>query len=220
MKFKYLILFFFISCNSYDKSNLHKFYSVYNYEDGSINVNKFDSLWDKINEYPKKYIEYLISFRYDSTRIGLNGKRITLYYNGISYYHSYGYHHNNSICAAYLICAIYYNNYAFASDKILYNNEAIIYNQDKGRYYKYDISKDYIKNIKKSITSSKEEQELAWKLIIDWWKENKHKSIEEIRKGERPFGNSSLYWIGEEGGKVNKNFPHKFVPCYDKSEKP
>lgn len=219
---KYFLLAFilFSGCKDKHVENLYKIgYCKPDKIKGQINTDKLDSVWKQINKHPKKSIEYLISLKSDYTTHYKPEGRLTYFSNSVSYYQNYGYRNNNSDCAAYLICAIYYNNYLFASDKILYDSKNVIYHPHRKKYFKYDVSTYSLENYKKSFVSSEEELELAWKLIINWWEENKDKSISTIRRGKRPFGDNSLYWIGEKNGKVNKNFKQGFEP-YERKENP
>ncbi len=184
-------------------------------------THRTDSVWTIINQNPKACIEYLMTFKghrevtYEYSpkkygRIGFSDDRITYVHNGDI---------RNNTGALHLICAIYYNNYFFSSDRLLYNNDSVCLDEFH-QYYKTNHPFATIRQ-SWSFTSTNTDDEIrqAWQLVELWWAKNKNKSIGEIRAGERPFGNSKLYWYGEIGGKVNKNFTHKFVPYYDKSEK-
>lgn len=184
-----------------------------------VNTHRTDSIWALINKNPKECIEYLMTFKGHKEpiteyakgkygRIGFSDRRIS--YLTVC-------EMRNDVGALHLICAIYYNNYFFSSDRILYFSNKVIYDTHYNEYHKYPNDGDIVNLINNYKNSALEINE-AWQLVELWWSKNKDKSIEEIRKGERPFGKSDLYWYGEAGGKANKNFPHKFIPCYDKTQ--
>ena len=224
-----LIISMFTFCNKQADDYKYIVFELANNKPKAItfckaNTYRTDSIWAIINKNPKTCIDYLMTFKGHKEvtteyspkkygRIGFSDDRITYIHNRDI---------RNDVGALHLICAIYYDNYFFSSDRLMYSTGVVKYNIEIKRYIKMEdtIESFNFFNTINNNANKYEEINTAWQLVEIWWAKNKNKSIEAIRAGERPFGSSSLYWIGEEGGKVNKNFPHKFVPCYDKSEKP
>jgi hypothetical protein len=222
----FIIFLIFTSCKQREEFIVFELNKNRPYPIGSckFDTHKTDSVWALINKYPKECIEYLMTFKGQKEsaieyKKGIFGS-IGFCYNRTSYFRVN--EKRNDVGSLHLICAIFYNNYFFSSDRVLYYNSKVVYDKEEMKFFKYKNKNlksyesylNYRNNRNNSIEINK-----AWQLIEEWWANNKHKSIEEIRKGERPFSNSDLYWYGEQGGKVNKNFPHKYA-CYDRRELP
>jgi hypothetical protein len=115
----------------------------------------------------------------------------------------------NEVSALYLINSIYYNNYYFASNKIIYDTNNV---QFDTLLEKLIIGKRtfLIDNVGLGFDNLKTNNYVisqAWKQVEKWCSENKGSSMEELRKNKvRPLAKTSLYWIGEEGGKINVDY--------------
>jgi hypothetical protein len=193
----------------------------------------FNSHFESVCLNGMNLIEYLLTYENDfSTKkdIVIKGERkqtcLCFTDNRISYYvKTMVPITNNSICALYLISAIYYNNYYFASDIVLYDNDKIKYDTTRDKYYKYyvgnsDYTENYFDSLNMNYQTQQHDLERAWKAVNEWYKRNKNHSLEEIRKHkDRPLHNTSLYWYGEDGGKANENYPHTFDKYYCRTVK-
>lgn len=210
------------------KFNCEKLESLWNLKNGHIDISKFDSTWNSLKKHDWVLIEYLLSFENDSTTEVACLNDSLLFHFGplfikISYLGSY-YIPTNEVGALYLICALYEDNYFFASDKILYDNNEAVFDCSLGGYVKYfhpNSDPDYFLNNPSenkffdNFLTEKKHLNQAWELTKNWYILNKGTPLKDLKEqGNRPFGNSMLYWFGEEGGKINNEFPHKLTKGY------
>lgn len=165
------------------------------------NMDSFYIEWNRLYIDKDNVIKFIIYKYSDCTSIGtwIWKNRDTVYKNTNSITNI----PNLRTCALYLVNSLYYNNYFFAKDRIVYDNSKL-YVDSIGVYkkthptnlsYKNNINNYYMYIDKMYL--NKYELDSLWIMTNKWYNNG--------MKG-RPFKGSSFYWVGEPGGQLSKEY--------------
>lgn len=186
-----------LSCQNLPK-NTHKYEEISNCIDSmSIHLMNHDSLrfsakWNELIAYDTLAIDYLINccrkntynenkmFWYDmKTRKGF-----ARFYEG----------KKNRIDYLYLISALYYRDYFFACDRVIYDIE-LAKKMNESALEGLKLPVDHWDNDTELIDS-------ALQIIIEWRKINSGNTLFNYKS--RPFIDSELYWLCEDSTRFNR----------------
>jgi hypothetical protein len=151
----------------------------YSFERG--NRQNIEIYWDLVIKNKDSALNYLETFRGKKNNsqwywIDLKSSRFVVrHYSTVS----------EEVAALFLTCAIYYNDISFAHSRILYDNAVLNLNAKSAA--------DAINNYRKAKESVN--IDTLWNLV-DAWKKNHCVG--------RPFGNSNVFWVCENGGKITR----------------
>ena len=219
---QFLILFALIlllGCEK--KSNL---YLIKNIEKPQFNkitkqyeLESFDNYWKIFSRHEYELSKELLRYKGDTKFKDSIFTRKYSYYLGGMNGKSHLIVETNEIEALYFISALYYNNYYFASDKILYSLDSIPFNCTKiyDPFLCLILDNTYAHESKDSrytiLTSS------AWNSVEKWLNEVDKNGLDKMRELKiSPLSYANLKWIGEEGGFMNCNYPGRFCKNYER----
>ena len=153
----------------------------------TLNRDEVNKIWNNILIQKNAIIEYLYTFQNKNESSNWYWIDLKSSRLAVREYHI----PDQETAALFLITAIYYNDISFASSRYLYNDTIVKISSDGS------ISDE-------SLASKNIDKKNLWKLIF----ENKNKNI-------RPFGKSTIFWVGEKGGKIDRtNFKKSFWYFY------
>jgi hypothetical protein len=216
-----LTLLAFCSCNKEDhhikKHLLNLKIPKYNRNLHLIELNDLYKEFNCILEYPIEAIDTLIKYKGNKNLSGFGtSKNLGFYDKRVSIFHKSVFS-TDEVAALHLINAIYYKEYYFCSDRIIFNyvNDYPIFDTSFLRCYdkKGKITYSRISGFK----SKSEVVEKAWENVIEWRKKLDRHTLEELRTARnRPFGNSKIYFVGEPDSPLNEYYPNHFCKNYKK----
>lgn len=216
-----LILFAFCSCKKENhqikKHLLNLKIPKYNRNLNLIELNGLYKEFNYILEYPIEAIDTLIGYKGNKNFGGLGkNKNLGFYDKRVSIFQKRVFS-TNEVAALHPINAIYYKEYYFCSDRIIFNyvNDYTIFDTSFLRCYdkKGKITYSSVSGFK----SKSEVVEMAWENVIEWRKKLDKHSLVELREARnRPFGNTKIYFVGDPDSPINKDFPNHFCASYKK----
>lgn len=135
------------------------------------------TVWLQILNHKDSVVEYLLSFR--------GKKEVSKWYwrdlkSSKAFARNYS-HPSEELSALFLICAIYYEDLSFAKSRYLYDDN--ILRIDKNGQFE---NMEKCENV---------DIDKIWDSVIKW---NSNRSI------GRPFYETQVFWICEEGGKIDR----------------
>lgn len=180
-------------------------------------LSEYKNYWKKFEgseyEISKELLKYKGNLSFDDKIL----KRKNNYYIGGVGETKHPRIETNEISALYFISALYYNDYYFASDKVLYSLDSIpffCYGSSKERlcFYQQHCLTAKAKKSKYFILTRS-----AWYSVETWLKEVEIYGIQRMRElNISPLHYSNLKWLGEKGGFLNCNYPGKFCTQYER----
>ncbi|MES2429302.1 MAG: hypothetical protein V4556_00100 [Bacteroidota bacterium] len=134
--------------------------------------------WGNVLQNRKKILDFLFTLKGNKNSSGWYWTDLKASKLRIREYHI----PNFEDAALFLICAIHYEDIAFASSRYMYYNDILNINL-KGEFKNEDFASQNIDMIK------------LWDATVNWYKSGSK---------NRPFGNLPIYWPGETGGKISR----------------
>lgn len=101
---------------------------------------------------------------------------------------------NPKMSSLYLISALYYEDYFFATIPLLYDTSEVVYNDSTDEYL--------FQNVINSTVIGRKHLDRCWSFTVNWLEKNKNKNMNELRNQGRPLP-SDIFWLGEPEGSIN-----------------